>query len=91
MTKMEDLPLRRDSTVSFTVTTLRELWPQREALAIANLGAATELAYLTVGYGTYVLDAASYTVEFVDTIPDVPEDMFGIKYTWNVYFPEGAQ
>lgn len=91
MTKMEDLPLKRDDTVSFTITVNRALWPQREALVIADHAAAVDLAYLTIGFGTYVIDVASMTYEFIDTITGIPEDMFGIKYTWNVYFAEEVQ
>ena len=83
MTKAEDLPLKFDPTVSFTLTAKREFWNQRAALAVVNNQTAVELAYLTIGYGTYLIDVDSVVVEYIDTV-ETPEDMFGIKYTWAV-------
>jgi hypothetical protein len=83
VTKLEDLPLKRDETVSFTITVNQQFWDNREWLAEVNHPAAVELAYLTIGFGTFTIDVDSMTHEYVDA--DTPEPMFGIRYTWNVY------
>lgn len=88
MTKMEDLPLVERQEISTTWPVKRHLWEQRAVLALRNAKAARELAYATVGANApeprYTLSADPISVEYVDVVTDVPDDMFGIKYTWKV-------
>lgn len=84
MTKVEDLPLKFDPTVSFTVTAPLGKWEEREQLAVDNHGAAVHLAYLTIGHGNFSIDLATMTYEFVTIDPEEFGNFFGIKYTWNV-------
>lgn len=88
MTRLEDLPLTFDETVSFTVTVNRQFWPIREQLVQLNHDAAAELAYLTIGFGTFTILKDTVTYEFVEIDrvdgPNIPEDAFGITYRWRV-------
>lgn len=88
MTKVEDLPLEERDTITTIMPVKRRYWANREALKVLNADAARELAYATVGRDApvpnYKLSAEPVLVEVVESVDSVPEDCFGLKYTWSV-------